>query len=281
MNPVHGKMKSFRTGRGIASLYKPLNIRVARTVLRIIIAAMTTMISNADARRIFLAKQGLSAPPNRVLTKDGLLQLIHEIGFVQVDSIQWVERAHHQILFARNQTYKREHLTALLEKDGALFEHWTHDASILPSAFFRYWKHKFRHEEEVLVDRWRKWRGEGFEDAFDETYERVSRDGAIMAREIKADGHVSGGWWNWPGRVSRTGGQPRGVRRLGLPQRADAAGLRHPRRDCGLLGAAVAGGSKGLDRCPSRRADRDPDRTFARRQAAPVLGLHGFPRDDG
>jgi hypothetical protein len=49
----------------------------------------------------------------------------------------------------------------------------------------------------VLVDRWRKWRGEGFEDAFDETYERVQRDGAIMAREIKADGHVSGGWWNW------------------------------------------------------------------------------------
>jgi uncharacterized protein YcaQ len=161
------------------------------------IAAMTHMISNADARRIFLAKQGLSAPPNRALTKQGLLQLIHDIGFVQVDSIQTVERAHHQILFARNQTYKREHLTTLLEKDGALFEHWTHDASILPSSFFRYWKHKFRNEEEVLVDRWRKWRGEGFEDAFDETYERVQRDGAIMAREIKADGHVSGGWWNW------------------------------------------------------------------------------------
>ena len=161
------------------------------------IAVMTNLISNADARRIFLAKQGLSAPPNRVLTKPGLLQLIHDLGFVQIDSIQWVERAHHQILFARNQTYRREHLTALLEKDGALFEHWTHDASILPSSFFRYWKHKFRREEEVLVDRWRKWRGEGFEDAFDETYERVSRDGAIMAREIKADGHVSGGWWNW------------------------------------------------------------------------------------
>jgi uncharacterized protein YcaQ len=159
--------------------------------------AMTNLISNSDARRVFLAKQGLSAPPNKALTKPGLLQLIHDIGFVQVDSIQTVERAHHQILFARNQTYRREHLTTLLEKDGALFEHWTHDASIVPSAFFRYWKHKFRYEEEVLVERWRKWRGEGFEDVFDETYERVRRDGAIMAREIKADGHVSGGWWNW------------------------------------------------------------------------------------
>src|SRR5690242_14212824 len=115
---------------------------------------MTNLLSNSDARRVFLAKQGLSAPPNRALTKEGLLQLIHDLGFVQVDSIQIVERAHHQILFSRNQTYRREHLKALLEKERALFEHWTHDASILPTAFFVYWKHKFRHQEKVLIERW-------------------------------------------------------------------------------------------------------------------------------
>ncbi|EJB03913.1 hypothetical protein Rleg9DRAFT_2757 [Rhizobium leguminosarum bv. trifolii WSM597] len=158
---------------------------------------MTNLLSNSDARRVFLAKQGLSAPPNRALTKEGLLQLIHDLGFVQVDSIQIVERAHHQILFSRNQTYRREHLKALLEKERALFEHWTHDASILPTAFFVYWKHKFRHQEKVLIERWRKWRGEGFEATFEETYERVRRDGAMLARDVKADGHVSGGWWNW------------------------------------------------------------------------------------
>lgn len=158
---------------------------------------MTNLLSNSDARRIFLAKQGLSAPPNRALTKAGLLELIHDLGFVQVDSIQTVERAHHQILFSRNQTYRREHLTTLLEKEGALFEHWTHDASILPSTFFKYWKHKFRDEEVAIVERWRKWRGEGFEASFEETYERVVKDGAILARHMKADGHVSGGWWNW------------------------------------------------------------------------------------
>src|SRR6187402_2710797 len=91
---------------------------------------MTNLISNSDARRVFLAKQGLANPPNRAMDKPGLLQLIKDIGFVQVDSIGTVERAHHQILFSRNQTYRREHLTALLEKDRALFEHWTHDASI-------------------------------------------------------------------------------------------------------------------------------------------------------
>src|SRR6201991_2924161 len=158
---------------------------------------MTNLIANRDARRIFLGKQGLSSPPNRALTKAGLLQLIHDIGFVQVDSIGTVQRAHHQILFSRNQTFRREHLTELLEKDGALFENWTHDASILPSAYYVYWKHRFRREELAIVERWRKWRGAGFEAAFEETYERVLKGGAILAREIKADDHVSGGWWNW------------------------------------------------------------------------------------
>jgi uncharacterized protein YcaQ len=158
---------------------------------------MTIRLSNRDARRIFLAKQGLSGAPHRALGKDGLLRLIHDIGFVQVDSIATVERAHHQILFSRNQTYRREHLAELLEKDGELFEHWTHDASIIPSAFFVYWKHRFKWESETLRERWRKWRGEGFDAGCEETYERIASNGAVMARDLKEDGHESGGWWNW------------------------------------------------------------------------------------
>jgi len=158
---------------------------------------MTILLSNAEARRIFLARQGLSAPPGRMLGKAGLLQLIHDIGFVQVDSIATVERAHHQILFSRNQTYRREHLAELLEEDGELFENWTHDASIIPSAFFRYWKHRFRREGETILERWRKWREPGFEEAFGETYERIASGGAVLSRDLKAEDHKSGGWWNW------------------------------------------------------------------------------------
>ena len=158
---------------------------------------MAILVSNRDARRIFLNRQGLAAPPNRALGKQGLLDLIHDLGFVQIDSISTVERAHHQILFSRNQTYRREHLTELLEKDGALFEHWTHDASILPSAFFRYWKHRFARREPVLKERWRKWQGEGFDSTFEETLQRIAEGGAVMSRDLKDAEHKSGGWWNW------------------------------------------------------------------------------------
>ncbi|GEO84142.1 MULTISPECIES: winged helix-turn-helix domain-containing protein [Alphaproteobacteria] len=158
---------------------------------------MAIPLSNIQARKIFLERQGLSRPPHRALGKTGLYELIHDLGFVQIDSIATVERAHHQILFSRNQTYRPEHLEALLEKDRSLFEHWTHDASIIPSAFFPYWKHRFQRREAGILQNWRKWQGEGFDQAFDETYEKIRERGPIMAREVKAEDHKSGGWWNW------------------------------------------------------------------------------------
>lgn len=158
---------------------------------------MAILISNLAARRIFLSRQGLSHPPGRAMNKAELLTLITDIGFVQLDSIATVERAHHQIIFSRNQTYKRQHLTDLLEKDRSLFEHWTHDASILPTAFYPYWKHRFRRREPVILERWRKWHGEGFDAAFEETYRRIAEGGPVMSRDMKAEGHPSGGWWNW------------------------------------------------------------------------------------
>ncbi|MGV8936569.1 MAG: winged helix-turn-helix domain-containing protein [Allorhizobium sp.] len=158
---------------------------------------MAILISNPQARRIFLERQGLSQPPNRALGRAGLLALIHDLGFVQVDSIATVERAHHQILFSRNQTYRREDLSHLLEKDRSLFEHWTHDASIIPSAFFPYWKHRFVRREADILENWRKWQGEGFDSAFVETFERIRDNGPMMSRDVKAENHKSGGWWNW------------------------------------------------------------------------------------
>jgi uncharacterized protein YcaQ len=158
---------------------------------------MTILIDNGQARKIFLERQGLSRPPNRQLGRQGLFELIEELGFVQVDSIQTVERAHHQILFSRNQTYRREDLTALLEKDRLLFEHWTHDAAIIPSAFFPYWKHRFLRREARIRANWGRWQGEGYDSAFEDTHQRIRDSGPVMAREVRTEGHTSGGWWNW------------------------------------------------------------------------------------
>jgi len=155
-------------------------------------------LSNTQARQLFMERQGLSAPPRTKLTTAGLLDIIHDLGFVQVDSINTVARAHHMILFARNQTYQPKHLTHLLEKDRTLFEHWTHDAAVIPTAFYPYWQHRFLRDETRLLKQWRIWRREGFEHALASILDKVSRDGPLMTRDIstkRAKG--SAGWWDW------------------------------------------------------------------------------------
>ena len=108
-------------------------------------------ITNRDCRRILLWANGLSpkledqpSTANIVNPKiQRVYETIYKLGFVQVDPVSVVERAHHHILFTRNRFYRKNQLKQLLEKDRVLFENWTHDAAILPAACYPYWKHYF------------------------------------------------------------------------------------------------------------------------------------------
>ena len=155
-------------------------------------------VSSRLARRILLERQGLCHAPHLKQSKDDLLQLVSRLGFVQVDSVNTVERAHHMILFARNQTYQRQHLAALIEKDRHLFENWTHDASIIPTEFYPVWKRKFERDGEMLRQRWQKWRREGFEEILDDILGHVKENGPAMSRDLASNEKKSnGGWWDW------------------------------------------------------------------------------------
>lgn len=158
---------------------------------------MTIPVSNRAARRSFLHLQGLADPPGRALTRDALHDLVHDLGFIQVDSINTVERAHHHILFARHQTYRQKHLPHLVEKERVLFENWTHDASIIPTAFFPYWRHRFEREKARLHQRWEKWRDPAYHRELDAVLERIARDGPVMARDFEGREKPSTGWWDW------------------------------------------------------------------------------------
>lgn len=158
---------------------------------------MPIPVSNRQARWTFLQLQGLSRAPGRALGCEGLHDLIHDLGFVQVDSINTVERAHHHILFARQQTYRHTHLKRLVEHDRHLFENWTHDAAIIPSAFFPYWRHRFEREKARLHMRWEKWRDPAYRKEVDTVLERIARDGPLLARDFEGREKPSTGWWDW------------------------------------------------------------------------------------
>ena len=155
-------------------------------------------IPNERARRLLIETQGLADAPRRALGQGELLAMIERLGFVQLDSINTVERAHHQILFARNQTYRKKQLSRLIERERALFENWTHDASVIPSRFFPLWRQRFERERAVLAERWRKWQRQGFEDYLDHVLARIGTEGPLMARDFGEEGQKpKGGWWDW------------------------------------------------------------------------------------
>lgn len=112
-------------------------------------------ISNKDARRLWLDAQGLSATPTGPLD---LHDLITRLGFVQLDTIQVVARAHHHILWSRNQNYREPMLNRLLADHRGVFEHFTHDASVIPMQFYPMWRRQFQRLE-AKVRKWEWHRG--------------------------------------------------------------------------------------------------------------------------
>ncbi len=156
------------------------------------------LLPNATARRIFLDRHALADTPTGPAKGANLTALITRIGFVQVDSITTVERAHHMILFARRQSYRPEHLKPLLETNRALFEHWTHDASILPVALFPHWQHRFARDTHRLRDNWKSWFRDGYEAKFDEILNRIAKDGPVTSTDVGVgEARGKGGWWDW------------------------------------------------------------------------------------
>lgn len=155
-------------------------------------------IENGVARRIFMDRHALSTSPTPKQSPADLQDLIERIGFVQVDSINTVERAHHMILFARNQTYRPKSLVRLIERDRSLFENWTHDASVIPTRFFPYWRTAFEAKAQALAQRWAGYGREGFIEQIDQVLAEIERHGPRRTAEVGVDeGRSSGGWWEW------------------------------------------------------------------------------------
>lgn len=161
---------------------------------------MADRIVSTDLRRLFIERHGLAESPGGPLTRDGLDTLIDRLGFVQVDTISTLEQAHHHILFTRANGYRKSLLKHLLEKRRSLFEHWTHDASIIPTRFYPYWKPQFARMK-TRMDNAPHWieRFAGRRDAvLDEVRDRVDREGAVMSRDLTPDDtEERGTWWGW------------------------------------------------------------------------------------
>ena len=156
-------------------------------------------LSAADARRVLLRLQALDGSRPRS-GPAAVRRMVERLGYVQVDSINVLDRAHDRILATRLAGYRSEHLRDGLEGTRSLFEHWTHDASVIPAAWVKHWKHRFlRHRRAPRTDAWWNARfGGDPKTTLRTVLARIRRDGPLRTRELEApQDHRGGGWWSW------------------------------------------------------------------------------------
>ncbi len=146
----------------------------------------------ARIRRLALAAQGLlhTQPYGRGLA--GARKAINHIGYVQIDTISVVERAHHHVFHSRVPKFKPA-MTNQMLLDGDIFEYWAHAAAFLPIADFRFslpYKHAIKNGQ----THWCRTRDKKL---MGELLARIRSDGPIRSRDVKTNTTKRAGWWDW------------------------------------------------------------------------------------
>jgi uncharacterized protein len=146
----------------------------------------------ARLRRLALAAQGLLQVQPYERGVVGACKAISHLGYVQIDSISVVERAHHHVLYARVPEFKPAMLNQmLLNRD--IFEYWTHAAAFLPMHDFRF-SLPYKQAIKSGQTHWYKTRDQKL---MDELLARIRSEGPIRSRDVESNTPKRAGWWDW------------------------------------------------------------------------------------
>jgi uncharacterized protein YcaQ len=91
-------------------------------------------LSRSKARRIWLRAQRLDERAPFGAGPEATRAAVEHLGYVQIDTINVIERCHHHILYTRIPDYQRDHLRRAQAVDKSVFEYWTHALSYVPTA---------------------------------------------------------------------------------------------------------------------------------------------------
>jgi uncharacterized protein len=156
------------------------------------------VLRNTQARRLFLDRHLLLQPGAGPGTGADLAGVLTDLGFVQVDSVNTLARSHDLILWSRRGQYRPRALDDMVARHRSGFEHWTHDAAVIPMQFYPFWRLKFIRDEARMRRHWPKWRREGWASEIDAVLRRIADHGAVSSRDV-GDGEARSGssWWDW------------------------------------------------------------------------------------
>jgi hypothetical protein len=101
-------------------------------------AEKTRPLTKADARRIWLRAQRLDTPAPFGEGPQATAAAVEQLGYVQIDTINVIERSHHHVLWCRIPEYRRADLRHAQSVDKSVFEYWTHALSYVPTRDLRF-----------------------------------------------------------------------------------------------------------------------------------------------
>ena len=144
------------------------------------------VISPRTARRVAARAQGIDGVWQHLHDKKGVLSIIDRLGYVQIDSISVVQRAHHHILWSRSSAYQPDILAELQDRDRLVYEYWLGGvAAYLPLEDYRYYLPVVR--ARANFERTRRWLSDNAE-IVEHVLDRIRAEGPLTSADFPSSG---------------------------------------------------------------------------------------------
>ena len=153
-------------------------------------------LSEQEARQLAVNAQ-FPEKNDSIKGKNFTALLIDQLGYVQIDTISVVNRAHHHTLWARSDNYSEEFLHQLQATERKIYEYWGHAMSYLPIENFRYSlprMYRLRNPSSA----WAKNQAEKSKNIIREVKNRIRDEGPLSSKDFEnPEGCKGKNWWDW------------------------------------------------------------------------------------
>ncbi|EAR01302.1 winged helix-turn-helix domain-containing protein [Maribacter sp. HTCC2170] len=150
-------------------------------------------ISLALAQKIALHSQRIPPAKQNGTGLNGTLGAIEHLGYIQIDTISTIQRAHHHTLWNRNPRYRTSHLEQLMF-DKNIFEYWAHAAAYLPMKDYRF---SLPRKEAIANGKDYHWYKPNTK-LMKLVRKRIESEGPLMVKDFENKGKKLGEWQTKP-----------------------------------------------------------------------------------
>jgi uncharacterized protein YcaQ len=145
----------------------------------------------SQLRFLTLESQGLTKPYPFGKGKDAVLKTVEHLGYLQIDTLSIVERAHHHTLWTRIPDYQTAYLDELVE-ERKVFEYWFHAASYLPMKDFRFVLPQMLNVKQSETHYYN-----AHPKVMKYVLDTIRAEGPKKARDFENETKRAGSWWSW------------------------------------------------------------------------------------